>query len=83
MTKIINKVFGWIFILLISVATFALYKGLTKATEDVLLKVGIDNVYIQVIVIIFFAILFIIIISQILRIKRYSISKVIKDIFKL
>jgi len=79
--KIFFVILAIISVALISLATFAFWKLLNQIVEDILLKFGIINIYVQLSIIIISCLIILFVLS--LFYKKLKITKVVKDILKL
>ena len=82
MKKSVKKTLLIVTVGIISLMTFALWKLINLAVEDLLLKIGVVNAYAQLGAILLGGLLLILLVFALVK-KKTSIWNVLKDVFKL
>ena len=79
--KLLTGFILFIFVLIVSLVTFAVWNMAYQGSKDIVGLFGITNVYLQFLVIIVFGLIVIFLLSRLN--KRIKLKKAVKDILKL
>ena len=78
---LVFTIYGVASVMLIALASFALYQMIRQGASDLLLMFGITNIYLQGGIIVLLAIMFLGLIGLMIG-RKVSVGKVVKDILK-
>lgn len=78
---LVFTIYGVASVMLIALASFALYQMIRQGASDLLLIFGITNIYLQGGIIVLLAIMFLGLIGLMIG-RKVSVGKVVKDILK-